>query len=215
MTNKALAEVLEAVADEVTRSRDQLNRLDAAAGDGDLGVTMAAAAEALKQAVSEPHGDLASLLRACGAKIAKVAPSTCGTLVATGFLAAARATEGPSSPPLELLARLIAAAEAEIERRGKAAPGDRTMLDALAPAAELLRAAAADGLDLATALQRSAEAARAGAERTARMVPRAGRARWLSERSHGHVDAGAAFIALTFEAAHGRLGLITGGRLAG
>jgi hypothetical protein len=90
MTSDTVSGILAAVADEVARSRDTLNRLDAAAGDGDLGVTMFAAAAAVKQVASEPQVDLALLLRACGMQIAKVAPSTCGTLVATGFLAAAR-----------------------------------------------------------------------------------------------------------------------------
>jgi dihydroxyacetone kinase len=214
MTSDTVSGILTAVADEVARSRDTLNRLDAAAGDGDLGVTMFAAAAAVKQVASEPQVDLASLLRACGMQIAKVAPSTCGTLVATGFLAAARAPDEPSGPPLKRLARLLAAAEAGIEQRGKAKPGDRTVLDALAPAVEALTGAASEGLDLEAALQRAAEAARAGAERTAEMEPRAGRARWLGERSRGHPDAGAVLVALVFEFAYRYLGL-TADRQAG
>jgi phosphoenolpyruvate---glycerone phosphotransferase subunit DhaL len=77
--------------------------------------------------------------------------------------------------------------------------GDRTMLDGLAPAA--LRAAEAERLGLETALRHAAEAANAGADRTAELAPRAGRARWLGERSYGHRDAGAAFVAGAFASA--------------
>jgi phosphoenolpyruvate---glycerone phosphotransferase subunit DhaL len=201
MTTEALVRVLTPVANEVAELRDELNRLDAAAGDGDLGVTLAAAADALKRAITREHTDLASLLRACGAEIARAAPSTCGTLVATGFLAAARDAGQPPSSPLALLARLVEAASNGIAERGKVALGDRTMLDALAPAAEALRAAEAERLGLETALRHAAEAANAGADRTAELAPRAGRARWLGERSYGHRDAGAAFVAAAFASA--------------
>lgn len=200
MTGAKLSGTLAAVADEVIRSRDALNELDAAAGDGDLGVTLAAAAKALKESLDEAPDGVAPLLHSCGLAIAKAAPSTCGTLVATGFLTAAKAADATAATPVELLARLSEAAVQGIEARGKAAPGDRTLLDALAPVADAFKAAAAEGLPLVEALSRGAAAAKDGAVRTAEMEPRAGRARWVGERSRGHEDAGAAFVALAFEA---------------
>jgi dihydroxyacetone kinase-like protein len=74
-------------------------------------------------------------------------------------------------------------------RRGKAEPGDKTMLDALGPALDALREA--DGDDVAAALERAAEAAREGMEATIPMVARKGRASYLGERSAGHQDPGA------------------------
>ena len=171
---------------------------------------MAAAAAAVTRVASKPQTDLASLLRECGMQIARAAPSTCGTLVATGFLAAARAPDDTSGSPVQRLALLLVAAKAGIEQRGKAKRGDRTMLDALGPAVEALTSAAIEGLDLETALQRAAEAARGGAEETAQMEAQAGRARWLGERSYGHRDAGAVFVALIFESAYRYLGELAG-----
>ena len=76
-----------------------------------------------------------------------------------------------------------------VVKRGKAEPGDKTMLDALGPALEALRADGGD--DVAAALQRAADAAREGMESTVPMVARKGRASYLGERSAGHQDPGA------------------------
>jgi dihydroxyacetone kinase-like protein len=202
MTTEALVRVLTAVASEVAELRDELNRLDAAAGDGDLGVTLAAAADALKRAITREHTDLASLLRACGAEIARAAPSTCGTLVATGF-SRRGAGRGPAAIVSPRAPRSTRRGFFE-RNRGAREGGPRGPDDArraLAPAAEALRAAEAERLGLETALRHAAEAANAGADRTAELAPRAGRARWLGDRSYGHRDAGAAFVAAAFASA--------------
>lgn len=212
----ALTRVLDGVAGEVIAAAGELNRLDGVAGDGDLGVTMTAAAQALQALLPELAGqDLPTTLRRCGAELARKAPSTSGTLVATGFLRAARAAadaQGSSqagaqgqgaaageASQLALVAQLLAAAQQGIQERGKAAPGDKTMLDALAPAVAALQAE--EGVTLAAALQRAAEAAAAGAAATKTMRAKVGRAGWLADRSAGHVDAGAHLVALAFAAA--------------
>jgi phosphoenolpyruvate---glycerone phosphotransferase subunit DhaL len=201
--------VLGAVADEVEGAAGELNRLDGIAGDGDLGVTATQAAVALRALLPELEGlDEATVLRRCGSELARKAPSTCGTLVATGFLRAARAVPevdaaaagGPGAGALRL-ARLLGAAQTGIQERGKAAPGDRTLLDALDPAVAALRAAGEGGATAGTALQAAADAAGAGAEATRGMRARMGRAGWLAERAAGHVDAGAFLVALILRAA--------------
>ena len=194
--------VLAAVAAEVAAAAPELNRLDGVAGDGDLGVTMTQAAEALRAIAPELEGqDLAAQLRRCGSEVARKAPSTCGTLLATGFLRAARVAGEPAESPAHRLARALEAAQAGIQERGKAAPGDRTLLDALAPAVAALQAAAAEGAALPDALDRAATAAAEGAEATRTMRARVGRAGWLADRAAGHVDAGAHLVALALAAA--------------
>jgi dihydroxyacetone kinase len=204
-----------AVADDMAARHDELNRLDAAAGDGDLGNTVAIAAQAVRAAV-EASGDTdpAALLRQCGTDVATAAPSTTGTLTARGMLGAARAigTAG-SKPPVRLVYLGFAAALAAIQAAGKAAPGDKTMIDALVPAVAALFEQAESGAQLPDALSAAAAAARLGAEQTKSMTAKAGRARWLAERSQGAEDAGARFIALVLESAarrvhdmHGQLG---------
>lgn len=117
-----------------------------------------------------------------------------GTAGGTPGLASA---EGPGAPAA--LAPVIApfdAAVASIAQLGRSAAGDKTMLDALIPAADALRAGAREGLDAAAALARAAAAAERGAEATRPLVARRGRASYLGERSAGHLDPGAASASL-------------------
>lgn len=199
----ALAQALGRIADGLAEARDELNRLDAAAGDGDLGNTMVIAAGAVRAAIAAyPDADAASLLRRCGTDVAVAAPSTAGTLTARGLLSAAQALAvSAADPPVVRLHLALAAALAAIQAAGKAVPGDKTMIDALAPAVAALGDQAATGASMPEALAAAAAAARSGAAQTADMAPRAGRARWLTERSRGAPDAGAHLVALELELA--------------
>jgi dihydroxyacetone kinase len=202
-----LAEVISAVAADMIARHDELNRLDAAAGDGDLGNTVEIAARAVRAAVDvSDDSDPAALLRQCGTDVATAAPSTTGTLTARGMLGAASAigTAG-REPPVRLVYLGFAAALAAIQAAGKARPGDKTMIDALAPAVAALSEHAEADAQLPDALSAAAAAARLGAEQTKTMTAKAGRARWLAERSQGAEDAGARFIALVLESAASRV----------
>jgi dihydroxyacetone kinase len=202
-----LAEVMAGVAADLAARHDELNRLDAAAGDGDLGNTVVSAAQAVRAAVdASDDTDPAALLRRCGTDVATAAPSTTGTLTARGMLGAARAigTAG-NEPPVRLVSAGFAAALAAIQAAGKAAPGDKTMIDALAPAVAALNEHADAGAQLPDALSAAAAAATLGAEQTKDMTAKAGRARWLAERSRGAEDAGARFIALVLQSAASRV----------
>jgi len=201
-----LGRVIEAVANDVVAAQSELNRLDGIAGDGDLGATMAAGAAALIAALPEINDlDLAAALRRCGTELARKAPSTSGTLIATACLraggAAATDAAAPEASATAIAARLVDAGLAGIQQRGKAHVGDKTMLDALDPAAAALREAAAQHAPLPAALASAAHAARTGADATRDMRARVGRAGWLADRSEGNVDAGAYLIALMFESA--------------
>lgn len=197
----ALLDTIGRAAEAVRASADELNRLDGQAGDGDLGVTMAKAATVLEGLLPELEGKpLADLLRGCGAALAKEVPSTSGTLIATAFLRAARAT-GEGGSETELLARALRAAQVGIQDRGKAEPGSKTMLDALAPAVTAAEADAAAGESVATMLRHAADAAEQGAQATRDMQARHGRAGWLAERAAGHEDGGARLIAIALQAA--------------
>jgi dihydroxyacetone kinase len=194
-----LADVLDRVADGVVAAHDQLNRLDAAAGDGDLGNTVVLAAQAVRASIgADRNASPAALLRRCGTDVATSAPSTSGTLTARALLAAGRAVGSvdQAESPVQVVALGFEAALAAIQSAGKAAPGDRTMLDALAPAVAELTSQAEAGASMLQALAAAAAAARLGAEATRDMTPRAGRARWLADRSKGTEDAGAHLVAL-------------------
>jgi dihydroxyacetone kinase len=203
----ALAGTIAGVAADMAGFHDELNRMDAVAGDGDLGNTVAAAAQAVQAAVEASRdADGAALLRRCGTDVATGAPSTTGTLTARGLLGAARAVGAAGDEPATRLLHIgFAAALAAIQSAGKAAPGDKTMIDALAPAVEALSEHADAGSSLPDALSAAAAEAKVGAERTKEMSPQAGRARWLAQRSLGAEDAGAHLVVIILDSAARRL----------
>jgi dihydroxyacetone kinase len=197
-----VARLVTAVATELLEARDELNRLDGVAGDGDLGLTVTAAARALLElAPGLAELSEADAIRRCGTEIARKAPSTGGTLLAFALMAAAKAGFDPHASAAERAAAYLEAAAASIAQRGQVGPGDRTMLDALQPATEAVRRVVTEGGDAAAAAREAAVAADQGAAGTASMAAKVGRAGWLADRAAGHEDAGARLVAMAFAAA--------------
>ena len=201
-TGAAFAAFIRAVATDLLDRKDELNRLDGVAGDGDLGLTVSTGARALLDLLATLE-DLpeADAIRRCGTEIARRAPSTGGTLIAFAFMAAAKAPVPTSATGLERAAAYLEAAAKSIAQRGEVAPGDRTMLDALAPATNAFRSSADRGDDAASAVSAAALAADEGAKATASMAAKVGRAGWLVDRAAGHEDAGARLVAMAIGAA--------------
>ena len=198
----AFLRLVRAVATELPKHRDELNRLDGVAGDGDLGLTVTTACRTLLALLPSLEGiPEGQAIRACGMEIAKKAPSTGGTLIAFALMGAAKAPVEPGATGVARGAAYHEAAAATIAERGQVAPGDRTMLDALLPAAKALRAAAGTGMAAALAATAAAAAADGGARATATMAAKVGRAGWLADRAAGHEDAGARLVALAIAAA--------------
>lgn len=190
----SFTEAVEAVAAALESNSKKFEELDSVAGDGDLGITAGNIAKGLRAGAAGATGDLKADLMLIGREIAKNAPSTFGTLFATGFIrASAAVTDGNALTNTRLG---VAAAFDGIATRGKAALGERTLLDALHPASEALQSAS----DLQSGLNAAASAARAGVTATAQMAPKHGRAGWIGERAQGNEDAGATVIAVAFEA---------------
>jgi phosphoenolpyruvate---glycerone phosphotransferase subunit DhaL len=200
VASPALLGALAAAATAVEGSAAELNRLDGFAGDGDLGITMTAAARALKEVLATGE-DLAAgaLLSTCGATLARVAPSTSGTLLATGFLRAAKAMAGDLDG-IGAVQRAFDVALEGIQGRGKASVGDRTMVDGLHSVCLSLAQSAEDHVGLAPALRAAAEAAQVMAQATQDMVPKIGRASWVPDRAAGHPDAGCTMLAIALAA---------------
>jgi dihydroxyacetone kinase len=198
----AFVSLLEAVVSELPDHRDELNRLDGIAGDGDLGLTMVAACRALRDlAPSLVSMTEATAIRAAGMEVAKKAPSTGGTLLAFAFMGAAKASIAPGTDVVQRAAAYLDAGAATLAARGQVAVGDRTMLDALRPAADAVARAVASGATARDAVRAAASAAEAGARATTSMVATVGRAGWLTDRAAGHEDAGARLIALALAVA--------------
>ena len=190
-------------AEAVEASRDELCRLDAAAGDGDHGVTMALAARAVRKTLTaSPDVSGAELVTKLAFAIGSVGGAI-GPIYATGLLAIVGALRAfPANEPLTVpqILACAEAAESAISGLGHAKPGDKTILDALDPAIVALRQASAAGTDLNDALDAAAAAARDGAASTAAMIASVGRASRLGERSRGLADPGASSFALIMDA---------------
>jgi dihydroxyacetone kinase len=186
---------LESVAAALEANSKIFEELDSVAGDGDLGITAGNIAKGLRAGAASATGDLKSDLMLIGREIAKNAPSTFGTLFATGFIRASAAVtaEGDAFSNAKIA---LAAAYEGIATRGKASLGERTLLDALHPALESLK----NSNDLTSGLNAAAVAAREGVTATASMAPKHGRAGWIGERAQGNEDAGATVVAVAFEA---------------
>lgn len=184
----------------VRNARDELCALDAAAGDGDLGATLsvgfAEVDAVLGQAADE---DIGGYMTAAGMALARKAPSTIGTLLAGAFLSAGRELAGASELTPAAAARFFETAATAVAGRGKAEPGQRTILDAMTAAANAAASSAETGEDAMSVLRAAAVGARTGADSTASMKPVHGRASWVGERAHGLHDAGAVAWALYVE----------------
>ena len=113
-----------------------------------------------------------------------------GVIFGTMFMGGAKGKPESSTLNCVQLAELMADSLAQIKERGKAQVGDKTMVDALEPAAEAMKACAEKG-DLSAMLAQAAEAARQGMENTKNYQAKYGRAKSLMERAMGHQDAGA------------------------
>jgi dihydroxyacetone kinase-like protein len=189
---------LRAFAAVAAERRDELTDLDAAIGDADHGVNMDRGMRAVVAGLDDRSGEgqaapggLGGLFKTVGMTLVSTVGGAAGPLYGTLFLRLATAAGDRTRLTAAEWAAALTAGVAGVQARGKAEAGDKTMLDALLPAAEALDAAAAEGLPLAEALRRSAEAAERGMRATIPLVARKGRASYLGERSAGHQDPGA------------------------
>ncbi len=188
----AVAVAIRMLALDLVGRRVELTRLDQEIGDGDHGENLARGFTAVRTKVAENFtGTPGDALRLVATTLISTVGGASGPLLGTAFLRAAGAVGDTAELTPLLIAQALAAARDGVIARGKAEPGDKTMVDALAPAATAAAAAADAGSDVAGVLAAAAEAAGAGADATVPWRARRGRASYLGERSMGHVDPGA------------------------
>jgi dihydroxyacetone kinase-like protein len=176
----------------------QLNDLDAAIGDGDHGANMARGFAAVARKLNDGAAvdDLGGLFKMVGMTLLSTVGGASGPLYGGFFLDLGKRSVGKQELDVGALATALGSGLADIKRRGKAEPGDKTMVDALTPAVAAMIPA-----DTVTAATRAAaEAAREAAGKTTPLLARKGRASYLGERSVGHQDPGANSVALLLEA---------------
>lgn len=196
-----LREGIHAAANSLLEAEAQLTELDRVVGDGDLGTSMARGVDAiLRDLQSYALSDPAATFSALAATVRRAVGGTSGPLYAVGLLRCAQVLETRDARnPMSWVQALESACEG-ITKTGGAALGDRTMLDALIPAANAMRRTLQRSGDSAAALSAAVEAARQGAEGTAALVPRRGRSSYLGERVMGHPDPGAKAVWIWLQA---------------
>jgi dihydroxyacetone kinase-like protein len=185
----------------VRAERDHLVQLDAAIGDGDHGTNMVRGFEAVVQALAADAGSPPGrLLIISGRTLVSTVGGASGPLWGSALRNAGRTLGDAQTFDGAQLAELLAAALAAVKDLGTASVGDKTMVDALEPAVDTLRAGVDEGESLDRALDRAAEAAEEGMRSTIPLQARKGRASYLGERSVGHQDPGATSTALIVRA---------------
>ncbi|MEM0946730.1 MAG: dihydroxyacetone kinase subunit DhaL [Pseudomonadota bacterium] len=191
--------MLLAAADAMDDARDELCALDGEIGDADHGVAMSGGFGAIRTAIADLDGAVPTDVFNTAAKaFLNAVGASSGPLYATAFMRAGAAVKGKKQIDDADVPGLVSAMAEGIAHRGKAAPGDKTMLDAWGPASDA--ATAAKGQRAAVVLYAAADAAAAGAEATAGMQAKLGRAARLGARSLGHKDPGATSAAMLLKA---------------
>jgi dihydroxyacetone kinase-like protein len=183
---------VKAYASTIAENKEHLTKLDSAIGDADHGINMdRGMSAALAKLDGLEDGDVGTLLKTVGMALISTVGGAGGPLYGTLFLHMGTATAGKNELDADDWRAALEAALAGVQMRGKAEPGDKTMVDALMPGKDALEQALAEGAEFADALRRSATAAEEGMRATVPLVARKGRASYLGERSAGHQDPGA------------------------
>ena len=203
ISRDAVISWLNAFADVIHENKAYLTQLDSAIGDADHGVNMNRGMQAVVEKLpGVADKDIGSILKTVGMTLVSTVGGASGPLYGTFFMKLGSATDGKEELTLADWVEALDAGIEGVKKRGKAKPGDKTMLDALIPALDALQAAESSGADLDTALQASVQAAEEGRDATIPLVAKKGRASYLGERSAGHVDPGATSSHLLLKTAY-------------
>ena len=182
---KQLAQILH-------ENRDYLTQLDSPIGDADHGINMDRGFKAVTEKLSVMASmDIGSILKTVGTTLVSTVGGASGPLYGTAFLRAGMATSGKNELYESDFVGMLEAALEGIKARGKAQPGEKTMVDTLTPALAAAKEAETQNLGLSQMLRRASDAAEVGMKATIPLLATKGRASYLGERSIGHQDPGA------------------------
>lgn len=190
MTLEETREMFIYLSQKMEESKDLLTQADKAIGDGDHGIGMARGFEAVRQKLEgQKPATMDEMLKVIGLALMTSIGGAAGAIFATLFRGGAKSLAGQQIFDSKALSLMLVDGLQAVQDRGKAKPGDKTMVDSLAPAA--LKSKEMTSAPLAAALKAVAEAARQGMEKTKEMVATTGKAKTLGDRSLGHPDPGA------------------------
>jgi dihydroxyacetone kinase-like protein len=192
MTNEDMMRWLERTADVLAENRVYLTQLDSPIGDADHGVNMDRGFSAVRSKFSTMETtDMATMLKTVGSTLVSTVGGAAGPLYGTAYLRAGGVVAGKQELTSADVVAMLEAFLGGIVARGKAQPGEKTMVDALTPALATARQALDEGASLAELTRRASAAAEEGMKATIPMLATKGRASYLGERSIGHQDPGA------------------------
>lgn len=190
--------MLSAAARAVIENKDRLTKADQDIGDGDHGVGMARGFAALDDATANDVRTIKDLFRVCGQALMMTSGGASGVVFGTMFQGAGKSLKSDVFDAEALVLALEGGLQA-VQTRGKASIGDKSMVDALAPAAEAARKAFADDASIEEVAIAAAKGAAAGADATRGLVAKVGKAKSLGDRTLGFVDPGALTTSILME----------------
>lgn len=194
-----IVRMIEVAAGKIRAAEKELSTLDSATGDGDHGMTICRVMDAAEAAAKgDTSGKIAELLNKVGWDVMSVDGGSTSPLLGSFFIGLSEGAGSSAELDAAAVATMFGAGVAGLRQQTKAQPGDKTMIDALVPAVEALRAAANGGADVTAALRQAADAAVRGVQATKAMTAKFGRARNLGDRTLGHADPGATSISYIF-----------------
>ncbi len=195
MTIGDVPEMFDCVAQIFAEKKDELCQMDAAMGDGDLGLTMSKGYGALPGFLRDlqGEGDIGKMLFKGAMKMQNTVPSTMGTLMSSGVMQAGKSLKGKVELEPADMATFVTSFAEGIKKRGKCELGDRTILDSVDAGAEAARKAVADNADatFTDVMAAAVDGAKRGVEATKDMVPKFGKAAVHAAKAKGVADQGA------------------------
>ncbi len=180
------------IARAIVAAQDELTEIDGATGDGDHGINMGKGFRMVIERLEGRETTLAEAFRTISDTLLDEIGGSMGPLYGSFFLEAGDVLDGHETLDAETLAAALRAGEDAVADLGEAKPGDKTLIDVLAPSREAFEAATGRGASFADALAAMREASAHGLEATRGLVAKRGRASRLGDRSRGSLDAGAA-----------------------
>jgi dihydroxyacetone kinase phosphoprotein-dependent L subunit len=203
LTVSQTVEMIKYAGQKIIESKPFLTEIDSAIGDGDHGIGMEVGFKAaIKELNNQEFSSVNGVFTETGKAMIMTMGGASGVIFGTMFLSGFNKHENVEKLNLKTLADAFETSLEAIKKRGKAKPGDKTMVDGLTPAVARLRESVSKNHTLLEGLANAVEGAKEGVEATKGYIGRLGRAKSLGERAIGHQDAGATSVSIIFNSMH-------------